>query len=132
MNPHYTVDGYPATQVLCVADNPIGFDVPGYGRVWLTVAQNGIMTYDGPMDLPIANYLLRCPEDIGFFQADAYTITEMDERGEYLGQATLEILDPEYENGPSLFPAMDSASMLGLVGVGIAALYLLTRKRGVA
>lgn len=89
MNPQYTVNGTPVSQTTC--GTVIGFDVPGYNRAWIIVSQDGHVTFDGPMDLPMPLYRLRCPEDIGFFQVAAYEVINNNVRGTVIGQTSITV-----------------------------------------
>lgn len=96
MPPEYTVSGSPTSQAWCgtgpgAVGTTIGFDVPGYSRAWIIAAQNGRIAFDGPMDLPMPPYTLRCPDDIGFWQTAAYEITPQGTRGNVIGQTTLNV-----------------------------------------
>lgn len=88
-NPVYTVNGQPVSTVKC--GDTIGFDVPGYPHAWVVVAQDGHITFDGPMDLPMPPYTLRCPDDVGFFQVGAYVLTPDGKRGAVIGSTSITV-----------------------------------------
>lgn len=87
-NPQYYVNGQPTSEGVCgeSVGTTITFDVPGYNRAWIIVSQDGRFTFDGPMDLPMPPYALKCPQDVGFFQTAAYEITAEGKRGGVIGQ----------------------------------------------
>lgn len=87
--PQYSVSGQPTNDVVC--GTTIGFDVPGYQRAWVIVAQDGHITFDAPMDLPMPQYALKCPQDVGFFQTAAYEITPQGTRGNVIGQTQITV-----------------------------------------
>lgn len=95
MQPVYSIAGIPATEGVCgpSGGSVIGFDVPGYSRAWIIVAQNGKITFDGPMELPMPQYQLRCPQDIGYFQTAAYEITPGGQRGNVIGATQFTVRD---------------------------------------
>lgn len=88
-NPVYSIAGVPSTSGNC--GNVITFDVPGYQRAWVIVYQDGKPTFDGPMDLPMQPYALKCPQDIGNFQVAAYEITAQGTRGGVIGQTSFKV-----------------------------------------
>lgn len=94
-NPVYSIAGVPSSEGVCGSSggSTIGFDVPGYARAWIIVAQNGRITFDGPMDLPMPPYQLKCPQDIGYFQTAAYEITPGGQRGNVIGATQFTVRD---------------------------------------
>jgi len=112
MPPLYTVNGRPTAEAWCgqgpgAIGTTIGFDVPGYDRAWIVVAQDGRITFDGPMDLPMPLYTLRCPEDLGLFYTVAYDITAQGTRGNRIGQTQINVKvvpGPSPSGGPSGVP----------------------------
>lgn len=90
-SPIYTVGGQPAPTAVC--GEVIGFDVPGYPQAWIIVYQDGRSTFDGPMNLPMSPYALRCPNDVGFFQVAAYEIVN-GQRGNVIGQTSIRVTAP--------------------------------------
>src|SRR5262245_37013503 len=113
MNPVYTINGNPVSEAICGESigSTIGFDVPGYPQAWVVVAQNGRITFDGPMDLPMQPYTLRCPDDIGNFQVAAYEITNEGTRGAVIGQTlfTVRSVDQPSPVSTSLQPVQPPA-----------------------
>lgn len=92
--PQYSVNGRVVYETVCDRSNTLGFTVPGLNRAWVTVTQNGITTFDGILDLPIAPYTFRCPEDIGLFRTAAFSLNADGSRGNQLGQVTLLVKAP--------------------------------------
>src|SRR5262245_35840777 len=92
-SPTYFVDGRPATEAWCgeTSGSTITFDIPGYDRAWVTVTQNGAVTFDQPMALPMPPYTLRCPEDVGFFFVTGYELTPDGRQGNPIGQTSLTV-----------------------------------------
>lgn len=107
MSVSYLVNGEPVSSVLC--GETITFDVTGYPRAWIIVAQDGQVTFDAPMDLPMPAYKLKCSDDIGYFQAAAYAITPQGGRGNVIGTASLNVRPASAQpSTPTLTPTTPS------------------------
>lgn len=132
---NYTLDGQPTSEAYCGANggSTIGFDFPGITRAWVVVAQDGHTTFDGPMDLPMPPYTLRCPDDIGYFQAEAYEITDQGDRGGMLGQTSIAIrpIDGDIPVQQASLFGLDM-STVGMLALGAIVILptLFHRKRG--
>lgn len=98
VNPYWTdSNGNRTGSAFCGATSgdTIGFELPGYNRAWITIAQNGNITFDGPMDLPMPPYTLRCPDDVGSFIATAYEIDPSGNKGYATGQGFITVRGPD-------------------------------------
>lgn len=96
--PVYTVGGQPVSNTSC--GQVIEFDVPGYEQAWVIVAQDGRITFDGPMPLPMQPYQLRCPQDVGNFQVAAYALVN-GSRGNLIGATRIQVSAAPVSPGPT-------------------------------
>jgi hypothetical protein len=87
--PVYTVSGQPVSEAAC--GEVIEFDVPGYSTAWVIVEQNGRVTFNDIMSLPMPPYRLKCPDDVGMFTVSANTITAQGGRGNVIGATRLNV-----------------------------------------
>lgn len=91
MNPVYTINGQPVHNAKC--GDLIGFELPGFREAWINVNQDGHVTFDGIMSLPMQPYVLKCPNDVGYFVTTAYEISPSGTRGVLIGQTDIMITD---------------------------------------
>ena len=85
---YYLKNGQVAT-VLTVGD-VMGFNVPGYSKVWLEQTQNGQTQFSGPFNLPMSPYTLQA-RDIGTFAASVYELTPGGTKGKIIGTDSIQV-----------------------------------------
>ena len=93
---YYLKNGQP-TSVLYVGDT-MGFNVPGYSKIWLDQQQNGAAQYSGPFSLPMAPYTLQT-RDEGSFSTSVYELTPGNTKGKLIGTDSIQVLPAVQPSG---------------------------------